>query len=135
LLNRMNDLIDGTEYSYWWDDIYGKKHNVDNLRKNVGMVFKTKSFKDYFENVAYGLRVNGITDKMKLKSVCYHYWTSGALGWGKDKLKKSLNFLEVNNKVMYRSCSNNKSLLFIDGWANIGFGSISTSKLKSLFMS
>ena len=45
-------------------DIYGKGVQVDELRKNVGMVFQRPNPfpKSIFENVAYGLRVNGITD-------------------------------------------------------------------------
>ena len=69
LLNRMNDLIDNTKLEGTIlideNDIYSKKINVDDLRKNVGMVFqKPNPFpKSIYENVAYGLRVNGITDK------------------------------------------------------------------------
>ena len=69
LFNRMNDLIDGTriEGSICIDgeNIYAKGVNVDSLRKKVGMVFqKPNPFpKTIFENVAYGLRVNGVTDK------------------------------------------------------------------------
>jgi phosphate transport system ATP-binding protein len=47
LLNRMNDLIDGTKMtgSVIIDgvDIYGKNTNVDALRKNVGMVFQNQT--------------------------------------------------------------------------------------------
>src|SRR5688572_1486241 len=69
LFNRMNDLIDGVKISGTvlidGKDIYDKKTNIDDLRKNVGMVFqKPNPFpKSIFENVAYGLRVDGISDK------------------------------------------------------------------------
>src|SRR5215204_2183400 len=68
LFNRMNDLIDGIKIEGQilidGKDIYDKNVNVDSLRKNTGMVFqKPNPFpKTIFENVAYGLRVNGITD-------------------------------------------------------------------------
>ena len=68
LFNRMNDLIPDTrlEGKIFIDgrDIYSKGEKVDTLRKNVGMVFqKPNPFpKTIFENVAYGLRVNGIKD-------------------------------------------------------------------------
>jgi len=68
-LNRMNDLIPGTrvEGSLTMDDmdIYDPKLDVVDLRRKVGMVFqKPNPFpKSVFENVAYGLRVNGIKDK------------------------------------------------------------------------
>jgi phosphate transport system ATP-binding protein len=65
-LNRMNDIILGTrvEGSVKLDglDIYGPSTDVVELRRRVGMVFqKSNPFpKSIFENVAYGLRVNGM---------------------------------------------------------------------------
>ncbi len=67
-LNRMNDLIPGTrvEGSLTLDgeDIYDPSVDVVDLRRRVGMVFqKPNPFpKTIFENVAYGLRVNGVKD-------------------------------------------------------------------------
>lgn len=64
-LNRMNDLIAGThiEGSMLLDgeDIYAPSMDIVSLRRRVGMVFqKPNPFpKSIFENVAYGLRVNG----------------------------------------------------------------------------
>src|SRR6266403_1231215 len=69
LFNRMNDLIDNVKITGFvmveGEDIYDKRTDVDELRKKVGMVFqKPNPFpKSIFENVAYGLRVNGINDK------------------------------------------------------------------------
>ena len=68
-LNRMNDLIpiSRVEGQIMLDDQNINDPNVDvvTLRRNVGMVFqKPNPFpKTIFENVAYGLRVNGIKDK------------------------------------------------------------------------
>ncbi len=68
-LNRMNDLIPGTrvEGSLTLDgmDIYDPKIDVVDLRRKVGMVFqKPNPFpKSVYENVAYGLKVNGMSDK------------------------------------------------------------------------
>lgn len=68
-LNRMNDLIDGCrimgQVLIEGDDAYAKDMHVDELRKKVGMVFqKPNPFPmSVFENVAYGLRVNGVKDK------------------------------------------------------------------------
>ena len=65
-LNRMNDIIPGTrvEGSVLIDDrnIYGPGTHPDELRRKVGMVFqKSNPFpKSIFENVAYGLRINGM---------------------------------------------------------------------------
>jgi len=64
--NRMNDLIDNVKIEGQvlldGEEIYQKGTPVDELRKRVGMVFqKPNPFpKSIFENVAYGLRVNGI---------------------------------------------------------------------------
>lgn len=68
-LNRMNDLISGTrldgDITLDHDDIYHPKLDVVELRRRVGMVFqKPNPFpKSIYENVAYGLRVNGIKNK------------------------------------------------------------------------
>jgi phosphate transport system ATP-binding protein len=67
-LNRMNDLIPGLSTSgrilLRGTDITSRTMDVITLRKRVGMVFqKPNPFpKSIFENVAYGLRVNGIND-------------------------------------------------------------------------
>ena len=68
-LNRMNDLIAGTrvegEILLDGDNIYAPSVDVVNLRGKVGMVFqKPNPFpKSIYENIAYGLRVNGVRDK------------------------------------------------------------------------
>jgi phosphate transport system ATP-binding protein len=68
-LNRMNDLIPGTsvegEIFIDGESIYGQNMDVVHLRRRVGMVFqKPNPFpKTIFDNVAYGLRVNGIKEK------------------------------------------------------------------------
>lgn len=68
-INRMNDLIPGTSVKGRLllddEDIYSAKLDVVDLRRKVGMVFqKPNPFpKTIFENVAYGIRVNGIRDK------------------------------------------------------------------------
>ena len=69
LFNRMNDYVDGFsmagEIKVDGQNIYKKKVNVEELRKNIGMVFqKPNPFpKSIFENVAYGLKIQGIKDK------------------------------------------------------------------------
>jgi len=66
-LNRMNDIIAGTRVAGQvlidGQDIYGPGSDVVRLRRRVGMVFqKSNPFpKSIFENVAYGLRINGLT--------------------------------------------------------------------------
>lgn len=68
-LNRMNDYIDGFKIdgkiTIDGENIYGKKTQVELLRKQVGMVFqKPNPFpKSIYENVAYGLKIQGVSDK------------------------------------------------------------------------
>lgn len=109
LFNRMNDLIDNTrvEGQILIDgkDIYAKGQNVDKLRKQVGMVFqKPNPFpKTIFENVAYGLRVNGISDKKLIEERVITSIEQVAL-WDevKDKLKKSA--FELSGGQQQRLC-------------------------------
>ena len=95
-LNRMNDVIstfqhDGVVYLDG-EDIYDPKIDVVDLRKKIGMVFqKPNPFpKSIFDNVAYGLRVHGITDKDIVQERVEESLKSAAL-WDevKDKLDKS----------------------------------------------
>jgi phosphate transport system ATP-binding protein len=95
-LNRMNDLIPGirVEGTVQLDgeDIYAPNVDVVNLRRRVGMVFqKPNPFpKTIFENVAYGLRVNGVKDKKSLQQQVEKSLRQSAL-WEevKDRLHNS----------------------------------------------
>ena len=72
-LNRMNDLIAGTRVTgriaLNGDDVYAPDVDVIELRKRVGMVFqKSNPFpKSIFDNVAYGLRIQGVMDKSEVE--------------------------------------------------------------------
>lgn len=95
-LNRMNDLIAGTrvegEVILDGQNIYAPGMDVVTLRRRVGMVFqKPNPFpKSVFENVAYGLRVNGIKDKAFISERVETSLRQAAL-WEevKDRLKDS----------------------------------------------
>jgi phosphate transport system ATP-binding protein len=95
-LNRMNDVIstfkhDGVVYLDG-KDIYDPKIDVVDLRKKIGMVFqKPNPFpKSIFDNVAYGLKVHGESDKDVIKERVEESLKEAAL-WDevKDKLDKS----------------------------------------------
>lgn len=94
LFNRMNDYVDGFrmegEILIDGDNIYKKKVNVEQLRKQVGMVFqKPNPFpKSIFENVAYGLKIQGINDKRYLSEKVEESLMQVAL-W--DEVKDNLN--------------------------------------------
>lgn len=109
LFNRMNDLIQGTRLDgsvlISGKNIYAKDIDVDALRKRVGMVFQRPNpfAKSIFDNVAYGLRVNGIKDK-KVISETVEQSLKGAALWDevKDKLNKSA--FELSGGQQQRLC-------------------------------
>ena len=95
-LNRMNDLISGIRVDgnifIDGDDIYAPSVDVVSLRSRIGMVFqKPNPFpKTIFENVAYGLRVNGVKDRNQIAEQVEKTLRAGAL-WDevKDRLHDS----------------------------------------------
>lgn len=141
LFNRMNDLIPGSrlEGNIEIDgkDIYGKDINVDVLRKNVGMVFQRPNPfpKSIYENVAYGLRVNGVKDE-KFISERVEQSLRGAALWDevKDKLKKSAYALSGGQQqrlCIARAMANSPSVLLMDEPAS-ALDPISTAKIEEL---
>lgn len=91
--NRMNDLVDGCrvegDFKIGNVDIYGKI-DINNLRKNVGMVFqKPNPFPmSVYDNIAYGPRTFGIHNRIKLDEIVEESLKSAAM-W--DELKDRLN--------------------------------------------
>jgi|TARA_R110002020_G_C16241177_1_gene769117 phosphate transport system ATP-binding protein len=92
--NRMNDLVDicriTGEIMMDGKNIYDRDVDVAELRRNVGMVFqKPNPFpKSIYENVAYGLRLQGVSSKRDLDEVVERSLRSAAL-W--DEVKDRLN--------------------------------------------
>ena len=93
-INRMNDLVDSARIDgkilLDGENIYDKAVNVAALRRRVGMVFqKPNPFpKSIFENVAYGLRIQGVNDKRVLEETVEKALRGAAL-W--DEMKDRLN--------------------------------------------
>ncbi|RJP90113.1 MAG: phosphate ABC transporter ATP-binding protein [Desulfobacteraceae bacterium] len=108
-LNRMNDLIPGTRVQGLihldGEDIYAPKVDVVNLRRRVGMVFqKPNPFpKTIFENVAYGLRVNGIKDKKSLRQQVEKSLHQAAL-WEEVKDRLNGSALGLSGGQQQRLC-------------------------------
>lgn len=141
LFNRMNDLIQGSRLEGKIEidgkDIYGKDINVDVLRKNVGMVFQRPNPfpKSIYENVAYGLRVNGVKDESFISERVEQSLRGAAL-WDevKDKLKKSAYALSGGQQqrlCIARAMANSPSVLLMDEPAS-ALDPISTAKIEEL---
>jgi len=108
-LNRMNDLIPGTkvdgELTLDDENIYAQGLDVVTLRRRVGMVFqKPNPFpKSIFENVAYGLRVNGVKDKEFLARKVEESLKGSAL-WDEVKDRLHASALGLSGGQQQRLC-------------------------------
>jgi phosphate transport system ATP-binding protein len=108
-LNRMNDLIHGTRVTgeILMDDesVYGSKMDYVTLRRRVGMVFqKPNPFpKTIFENIAYGLRINGIKDKARIADMVEKSLKKAAL-WEEVKDRLLSSALGLSGGQQQRLC-------------------------------
>jgi phosphate transport system ATP-binding protein len=109
-LNRMNDLIDGARITGGTIHIHGvdiNDHSVDviELRKRVGMVFqKSNPFpKSIYENITYGLRLQGGRSKADLDEVVEHSLRSAAL-WDEVKDRLHTSGLGLSGGQQQRLC-------------------------------
>lgn len=109
VLNRMNDIIDGTRstgaVTIDGEDITGKDIDLVALRKRVGMVFqKSNPFpKSIFENISYGPKIHGMTDKEELSALVEKSLTQAAL-WDEVKDRLHENALNLSGGQQQRLC-------------------------------
>ena len=140
-LNRMNDLVENVritgEVKYDGKDIFSSNANVNELRKEIGMVFqKPNPFPmSIYDNVAYGPRTHGIRSRAKLDEIVENSLRSAAI-WDevKDRLKKSalgLSGGQQQRLCIARALAVEPEILLMDE-STSALDPISTSKIEDL---
>ena len=142
-LNRMNDLVPGVKITgqvcYREEDIYDKNVDVNQLRREVGMVFqKPNPFPmSIYDNIAYGPRTHGIRKRGELDEIVEQALQDAAI-WDevKDRLKK--NALGLSGGQQQRLCiaralAVKPSVLLMDEPTS-ALDPISTSRIEELAM-
>jgi phosphate transport system ATP-binding protein len=108
-LNRMNDVIAGTRIGgrilLDGKDIHAPDVDVVELRRRVGMVFqKPNPFpKSIYDNIAYGLRINGMRDKRRIETVVEQSLRGAAL-WEEVKDRLDDNAFALSGGQQQRLC-------------------------------
>lgn len=142
-LNRMNDLIPTVkisgEVTYNGQNIFGKNIDVNELRRDIGMVFqKPNPFPmSIYDNVAYGPRTHGIKNKLKLDETVEDALRSAAI-WNevKDRLKKNAMGLSGGQQqrlCIARALAVKPQILLMDEPTS-ALDPISTSKIEELVL-
>jgi phosphate transport system ATP-binding protein len=140
-LNRMNDLIDNVkiegEVIIDGINIYDKDIDVVNLRKKIGMIFqKSNPFaKSVYDNVAFGPRINGISQRSKLDEIVEYSLKQAAI-WDEVKGRLHNSALSLSGGQQQRLCiartlAVNPDIILMDEPAS-ALDPISTTKIEEL---
>lgn len=140
-LNRMNDLVQGCKITgdlrYNGQDIFGANTDVNELRREIGMVFqKPNPFSmSIYDNIAYGPRTHGIRSKAKLDDIVEQSLRNAYI-WDevKDRLKKSalgMSGGQQQRLCIARALAVQPKVLLMDEPTS-ALDPISTSKIEDL---
>lgn len=142
-LNRMNDLVPSVkikgEVLYKGKDIYGADTDVNELRREIGIVFqKPNPFPmSIYDNVAYGPRTHGVKNKVTLDETVENALRDAAI-WDevKDRLKKNAMGLSGGQQqrlCIARALAVKPKVLLMDEPTS-ALDPISTSKIEELVL-
>jgi len=142
-INRMNDLIDTVKITgsinYKKENIYSPNADTVSIRKKIGMVFQQPNPFPFsiYDNVVYGLRLNGVRDKSKLDEVVETSLKAADI-W--DEVKSSLHksALSLSGGQMQRVCiarvlAVNPDILLLDE-ATSALDPISSGKIEEVLI-
>jgi phosphate transport system ATP-binding protein len=141
--NRMNDLIDSVRIEgrilIGGQDIHSREVDVIELRKRVGMVFqRSNPFpKSIFENIAYGLRLQGIRSRSELEGIVERSLQGAAL-WDEVKDRLHASALGLSGGQQQRLCiaraiAIRPSIILMDEPAS-ALDPIATAKIEDLIL-
>lgn len=142
-MNRMNDLVPGVriegEVRYRGRDIYAAGTDINDLRKNIGMVFQRPNPfpMSIYNNVAYGPRTHGIRNKAKLDMIVEKSLREAAI-WEevRDRLHKSalgLSGGQQQRLCIARALAVNPDILLMDEPTS-ALDPISTLRIEDLVL-
>lgn len=140
-LNRMNDFIDGVRLNGQirldGNDIHSRNSNLVELRQRVGMVFqRSNPFpKSIYENVVFGPRVAGLSNRSQLMEICERCLRSAAL-WDevKDRLTESALALsggQAQRLCIARALATDPEVILLDEPAS-ALDPVSTARIEDL---